>query len=475
MPTWYYFSRPHHIALHNLCSFLHPPHNLRCLLGLNLKFCPTKRHSSPNNSDNHSRFRRDMFLRFFFADEEPSSSSNYNPKLYVPSKWTPTDNLICPEFASRVHRFLTHATSTFRRRSCRSNLLPQQLSLLRSLQHDNRFVIINADKNLGPCITEKITYTKHVLNDHLLNRLNYQQLSCATATQLLQSTTDDISKWLTRYKSQLEPTTVQFLRRRLSQDQAFSRFYCLAKVHKGPTWKTRPIVSVCGSPLYGLGKWLDTALQPLAHSTPTFIKSSFDLKAKLARLPPLPPTARLFTSDAIGFYPNIDTKHGLSVLDRFLSTTCSPEYAGAILDATRLIMENNIFQFGDTFWKQLNGTAMGTPPAPMYATLYYNEKEVQLLSLFPELVAFYRYIDDIFGIWVPQSSTDDDRWELFCTSLHFGHLRWETNPRSQSVDFLDITLTIDNGIVTTVLFEKALNLYLYIPPASCHPLVCSRD
>ena len=292
MPTWYYFSRPHHIALHNLCSTLQPPHNLRCLLGLNLKFCPTKRHSSPNNDDNNSRFRRDMLLRFFFSGADNTASPvDYNPKLYGPSNWTPPDNLISPEFTSRVNRFLTHAALAFAKRRCRSNLLPQQLSLLRLLKRDSRFVIIHADKNLGPCITEKLTYTKHVFNDHLLNPMNYQQLSLAEASDLLTSTTQAVTQWIKRYNTHLDPSVTHFLRRRPSHDHAFSRFYCLAKVHKGPDWKTRPIVSVCGSPLYGLGKWLDTVLQPLAHSTPTFVRSSFDLKEKLARLPVLSPTA----------------------------------------------------------------------------------------------------------------------------------------------------------------------------------------
>ena len=37
------------------------------------------------------------------------------------------------------------------------------------------------------------------------------------------------------------------------------------------------------------------------------------------------------------------------------------------------------------------------------------------------------------------------------------------------MDFLDLTLRIEDGCILSSLFEKRLNLYLYLPPVSCHP------
>ena len=42
-PTWYYFSRPSHLAFHDFIQSKQPANNLRSLLGLGLKFIPTPR------------------------------------------------------------------------------------------------------------------------------------------------------------------------------------------------------------------------------------------------------------------------------------------------------------------------------------------------------------------------------------------------------------------------------------------------
>ena len=51
-----------------------------------------------------------------------------------------------------------------------------------------------------------------------------------------------------------------------------------------------------------------------------------------------------------------------------------------ILDGIKIILENNIFCFNDTYFKQEKGTAMGTKFAPVYATLTIGYLEEKLLN-----------------------------------------------------------------------------------------------
>eukprot|EP00957_Ditylum_brightwellii_P106467 8121819-Ditylum_brightwellii.AAC.1 len=116
---------------------------------------------------------------------------------------------------------------------------------------------------------------------------------------------------------------------------------------------------------------------------------------------------------------------------------------------------------------------MGTPPALNYAQTTFGMHEVLMLARFiTSLLLYKRYIDDIRGVWVPKTNTvrEDTEWRAYKTLLNmwFG-LEWEIIESNTSADFMGITISIKNGKIQTTLFEKSLNLYLYIPPHSAHP------
>ena len=100
--------------------------------------------------------------------------------------------------------------------------------------------------------------------------------------------------------------------------------------------------------------------------------------------------------------------------------------------ALHLIMTSNLFRFGHTYWKQLTGTAMGTPPAPMYATLYYAIHKSCFSKHLVALMPLYKcYIDDMFGIW---TGTAAEFLELQLFMNNFGKLKWTFSDLCYTVD-----------------------------------------
>jgi hypothetical protein len=420
------------------------------------------------------RFRKDLYTKSIFA----GIPSTWTPdQLYVKSDdWDPPNELTEMSLKARTSYFLRCLKQSFRSRRVSSNLSPIQLHTLSILEKSKDFIVCPTDKNLGPCILEREQYIQQVfclLND----KDTYLRLSEFDASCFQTQLQGKLQAWFQKYIWIISSEDWKYLERtsnasNKSLDQLCAHFYIMPKIHKSP-WKPRPIVSYAGSFLYGLGKWLDKKLQPICRKLPTYCSSSFDLIADLKTYESdfNPETDRLFTADANSMYTNIDTTHAINQLRMFFKTsdycTTIQREADCIIDALELLMKYNIIKFDDTYWLQLQGTAMGAPPAPAYATIYYAIHELTFLALYP--IRFYkRYIDDLIGVWRISSVDDLTKWNNFKQHLTFGKLTWEVQEPTDKVNFLDLWISFPNGRLQTSIYEKPMNLYLYLPPKSAH-------
>ncbi|EJK55413.1 hypothetical protein THAOC_24858 [Thalassiosira oceanica] len=149
----------------------------------------------------------------------------------------------------------------------------------------------------------------------------------------------------------------------------------------------------------------------------------------------------------------------------------------ALIDALHLVMNNMIFQFGDLFYRQTTGTAMGVPPAVDWANIYVGLHELDFLNnstIKPHLYFYKRFVDDVFGIWIPYDDPeiDEQLWASFVNIVNSFHdMEWTFSRRSTRVEFMDLGIELHNGSVVTRVYEKPLALYQYIPH-SAHPPGC---
>jgi hypothetical protein len=308
-------------------------------------------------------------------------------------------------------------------------------------------------------------------------------------------------KWIVeQHKEDLPKDEYTYFQRCFQEARRIPQHYCNHKVHKEEV-ENRPIISNVNSRMGDASKWIDIQLQRVVHLCPSYLKDSTSYLRKVKKLGQQPPTVVVVTADADSMYTNIDTKHGLQVLQQWFRLHAHELPLGfpveMIMQTLHLVMTNNVFQFDDTYWLQLTGTAMGTSVACMYATIYYSyHEETRILPVYahkyvvpfmmipprephwptfstPPLLSHERLIDDAAQVWdlakMP-ARLNFNFVKHLKNALKFGIMTWTVEEPSKSINFLDLTITVEkDGSFTTKTYVKARNLHLYIPPASAHP------
>jgi hypothetical protein len=109
---------------------------------------------------------------------------------------------------------------------------------------------------------------------------------------------------------------------------------------------------------------------------------------------------------------------------------------------------------------------------PPYATLYFGIHQLKAVPhLAPSLKSYSRYIDDVLGAWTHDADPVINRQNYldFEMSMNsFGKLKWTFTPLQKEIAFMDLTLRVTHNGIQTWLFEKPLNLFLYIPSHLAH-------
>ena len=476
------------------------PSHVRSLLGLGLNFCIKPKISSFESFD-LKRFSKDFDRKIMFSGAPPDADNpdDEPPALYKPDPtWNP-EHLKSLEILRRRCTFEADLRLLFATKRAKnsqsSNLLPFQEAALRWLKEQPDITILSADKNLGPVAMDTTTYINYAFKDHLSDTATYRRLTPEEAAVRMQTIAENINFFLLSFGKGLCKHSYNFIERSTNENlQSPSFMYLLAKIHKSPL-KTRAIISYSGSICHGFAKWLSVELKKIIAHMPYVATSSTNVVKDISSRQ-WPRHTRLFTMDAVSMYTNIHVGHALPVIMNFLRTHEKGRWIqreeninlGRLEFALKLVMENNVFKFGDTFWLQTAGTAMGTPPATDYATLYYAIHEIDVISKFPELRYYCRYIDDGFCVWVrdPNNSLEDDllrfnEFKVAINSFGINHefftndentlhpLEWTFSERSHSCIFLDLEIKLfNNNRLATRIYEKKLNLYLYLPAHSCH-------
>ena len=123
------------------------------------------------------------------------------------------------------------------------------------------------------------------------------------------------------------------------------------------------IISQSGSIYEGIATYLEHFLKPLGMQHQSYLKDTPDFLRTVQKIndgPSLSPKTVLATFDAIGLYTNIKHDEGLTATEHMLDKRKNRNVPTSfILKLMELLLKNNIFEFNETYWKQLAGGCYG--------------------------------------------------------------------------------------------------------------------
>ena len=309
----------------------------------------------------------------------------------------------------------------------------------------------------------------------------------------------EITSLCRKYANNLTKDEIKFLSKFDSKE---ANFYGLPKVHKSEIikraileqksevvivpcpsdLKVRPIIGGPASPTSHLSMFIDTLLKPYMLKLPSYVRDSIDLlnHAKAWENDESEDYV-LLSMDVEAMYMNISESLGLKAITYFLEKY--PDLLPAriptdfVVEATRLVLRNNVSYFDGEYRRQTHGCAMGSHKSPPYSSLAIGYLESQLhernQNTYGEAYAAYvlkmleRFLDDIFLKW---RCSLGDPYSLLRDMNNLDPKIRFTMEMGKSLPFLDVRFTLtDSNELETDIYYKATDSHNYVPFFSFHP------
>ena len=342
-----------------------------------------------------------------------------------------------------------------------SNLTKDELQALKRLKTDENIVILPADKGRVTVVMDKTDYYDKM--DALVNDKQTYQVLKRDPTPALQRKLN--SKLLDLKKTDaIDIQRYNRLRCRVPQPP---KLYGLPKLHK-PNIPMRPIVSFCGSPTYQLSKYLTTVLKPLTDESRHKLQSTENFIDAIKTVQ-VPDDYKLVSFDVKSLFTSIPLQLALDCTETAInnSTIELPLPTDDLMDLLNLCLTSTYFQYNGKHYKQLHGTAMGSPVSVVVAEIVMqNIEELALATYKRTLPLWLRYVDDTFTA-VHKDEIDDFHEHLNGQNADIQFTKEiEENGK---IPFLDCLVTRDNNKLRTTIYRKPTHTDRLLDQSSYNP------
>ena len=439
-------------------------------LAKGLKHIPTpKKPLRSKLVEDFDLYARRMRIKYIMHTKK----DKFNP-FRLKSQWTPLDseNHKLEGYLEETKKSLCH----LRYIRPQPNLTSDERNALNALTNDPSIVIKKPDKTRGICIMSDFQYRK--VGFHHLSSNHYELIpndQTHETAQLVYNTLIDMNM-----DNVINDDTFDFLNP-LSKEIRTNYMYFLAKTHKPPPpnglpFHTRPICSGTNGPTSNISTFCDYFLKPIASQQSTFVKDTTDIINKI-EANSYPHDVLIATIDVTAMYCNIIQSEAIEIAceaydkSNIIYDIKKPptKYMKALLS---LILEHNTFSFGDCFYKQKIGLAMGSPVSPSLANLSLYPLELKFLQNSKKILTYWRFLDDCLIIFSGTRTELEDHIKTLNT-MH-PTIKFTASISDTQIDYLDITIFKgdrfkETGILDVKIYTKPCETFMYITPTSTHP------
>ncbi|XP_072033096.1 uncharacterized protein [Amphiura filiformis] len=355
------------------------------------------------------------------------------------------------------------------------NVTKEERKAIKDLKKAEDIIILPADKGKSTVVLDRVDYDEKV-NTMLGDKKTYEELPNDPTAKYKRKLVSALSKLKkegkiteTKYK-QLYPTA-----------ENVPRLYCTPIIHK-PNTPLRPIVDYTATIGYSTSRWLADILGGLVGNTQHHVKNSQQLAEDLAKVV-IEEEDILNSHDVVSLFTNTPIDQVLEIVRNRLENenllrvynkdTGFKITSEDVVHLLEFILTTTYFTFKGKIYRQLFGTAMGSPVSPIAANIFMEALEQQAIATAPldcRPKLWLRYVDDILEVIQRdsvQQLTDHINQVDKSGSIKF---TFEQDSQGQ-IPFLD-TLIVkkDDGTVKLLVYRKPTHTDQYLNYQSHHPL-----
>nr|VZI45603.1 unnamed protein product [Spirometra erinaceieuropaei] len=263
---------------------------------------------------------------------------------------------------------------------------------LKELRADNDLGIVPEDKGRSTVVLDRTDY-----NQKAKSLLEDRQSYVPCESNPMKTLTREINAtlWAMENSSAISPIDRRMAR---AQETALARFYGLPKVHKEGV-PLRPIVSLKGTPTYGLVTWLFQRLKFLTFDSNTTVSSSTQFLEKLKGVSLLPSDI-MVSFDVTSLFTSIPQDLAVETIELLLrekyDETENRLGHTQIIQLLKFCLKT-YFTFDGTIYEQVKGTPMCSPISGLIAEAVLQRLE-SLVFRHHRLKFWARYVDDTFVV-----------------------------------------------------------------------------